>query len=302
MPREQGVHSQPECVRFVGVRLIDLSGWAFGARTIVELAQGASNRLAHEHTSGAHMAHVLLQMQPVRRLIDPALLIEVDAGVDRALMITPKSAGKKALLTLALERVLTNDAGDKTTVTLVRSAITGIKTMVDAEAQLQAQAEAIATLLDAPRLMSVMSSPSNDIATKGPFVSSALIIASQAGHDALTTRHVIAAVVKTMKGMFAKRGLAGFGDTERLDTLLAAIPRRDGKVLMYTPRLVGAIAAAIAAIDEKLGLQLSIECFDGDSALDEVRATFVQAQQRIAAAVAAEKAAKAAAETPSATE
>ena len=274
------------------MRLLDLSTWAFGARTIIELAQGAANRLGHEHTSGAHLAHVLLQMQPVRRLIDPALIAKVDAGVERALMVTPKSAGKKALLTLALERVLTNESSDKTTVTLVRSAISGIKTMLDAETQLQAQAEAIATLLDAPRLMAVMSSPSDDLATKGPFVSSALTIASQAGHDAITTRHVIAAVVMVMNSMFAKRGLAGFGDTDRLDTLLAAVPRRDGTVLMYTPRLVGALAAAIAANDEKLYVHLTFECFDGDPALDEMRAMFVQAQQRIAEAVTAEKAAK----------
>lgn len=71
------------------MRVIDLSTWAFGARTIIELAQAASNRLGHEHTSGAHLAHVLLQMQPVRRLIDPALLGKADAGVERALMVTP---------------------------------------------------------------------------------------------------------------------------------------------------------------------------------------------------------------------
>lgn len=272
------------------MRMIELSTWAFGARTIMDLAQTAANGLGHEHTSGAHMAHVLLQMQPVRRLIDPALLGRVDGGVERALMVTPKSAGKKAQLTVALYRVLSSDAGDKTTVTLVRSAITGIKTMLEAETQLQAQAEAIAKLLDAPRLEAVISSPSDDLATKGPFLLAALRIASQAGHDVITTRHVIAAVVRIMDRALTKRGLPGFGDTERLDTLLAAVRRRDGAIMIYAPRLVGALAAAIAANDEKLYVNLAFECFDGDPALDEVRTSLAAAQGRIAEAVAAAEA------------
>lgn len=193
------------------------------------------------------------------------------------------------MLTVALERLLTNEASDRSTVTLVRGAITGIKTMVDAETQLQAQAEAIAKLLDVPRLQAVLSAAADDVATKGPFVAGALIIASEAGHDTITTRHVIASVIRGVTAALAKRGLPGVAESERIDALFGAIPRRDGTTLVYAPRLIGALAAAIAENDERLVLVLTRECFDGDPAVASVLAALEEAKARLGAAMKAEK-------------
>ena len=160
--------------------------------------------------------------------------------------------------------------------------------MAEAETQLHAQAEAIATLLDAARLKAVISASVDDMATKGVFVTCAIVIAGQAGHDTVTTRHVIASVTRGTTAALAKHGLPAVAEAERVDALLASIPRRDGATLGYAPRLIGALAAAIAENDEKLDGVFMRECFDGDPAIESVHAAFLDARHRLSAAVNAE--------------
>jgi hypothetical protein len=270
------------------MRTFDIGQWGPGAGLIVILAQVSANESSHAETSAAHVARVLLQMQPVRRLVDSERLPKVDAGVERALMVTSKSGGKQAILSPTLTQLLTSESGERTTVALLNGGLRGIKTMADAETALGARTAEIAALLDAPRLHQVLAA--TDEPTRGSLLTSAIELASVRGHATLTTRHVIGALCAALDGWFKTKEVPGMEETTAgVLALLDAIPRRDRTSINYAPRLVGAIAAAAAAGDTKMHPILSEECFEGDDALVPVRAALDEAKKRMAAVLGAEK-------------
>lgn len=269
------------------MRTFDIGQWAPGAGLIVILAQVSANESGHAETSAAHIARVLLQMQPVRRLLDSERLPKLDAGVERALMLTSKSGGKQAILSPTLTQLLTSENGERTTVALLSAGLRGIKTMADAETALSARVAEIAALLDAPRLREVLAA--TDEPTRGSLLTSAIELASVRGHATLTTRHVIGALADALDGWFKAKGVPGIEETTAsVLALLDAIPRRDRTAINYAPRLVGAIAAAAAAGDTKMHPVLAAECFDGDDALVAVRTAIDEAKGRMATVLKAE--------------
>ncbi len=256
-----------------------------GAQLIVMLAQVSANESGHAETSAAHIARVLLQMQPVRALLESERLSKIDAGVERALMLTSKSGGKQAILSPTLTQLVMRENGERTTVALLGAGLGGIRTMADAEAALAARAPEIGALLDAPRLREILSA--TDEATRGSLLTGALELASVRGHATLTTRHVIGALAGAIDLWLKTKELAGLGETTAgVHALLDAIPRRDRTTINYAPRLVGAIAAAVAAGDTKMHPVLAEECFKGDEALLAIRPAIDEARTRMTAAAA----------------
>jgi hypothetical protein len=127
--------------------------------------------------------------------------------------------------------------------------------------------------------------------TGSPFAGAADVEMAKRNHRDVTTRHVLATWVRSYEGILRKRGEPGLGDVgARLDELLDREPRRTGSTVLFAPRLVGALAAAIATSasqpDMPLPATLLLECLAGDDAVEFVREALRDGIQRSAAAAA----------------
>lgn len=242
------------------VELVKVDNWPFGSRVLAELAQLVADDRDHAAVSGAHMAVALLAMQPVRRLLgDAPALFRLDAAVSRSLSTTPRSLGKRATWTGPLQRVLA--AGQVvTTGALLRSALLGEAGLAPLHDALVKHEGGIAALLDAPKLEELLSAPTAPASTKEcGYLAIALTDATNRRHRDLTTRHVVAAGLRTYETLLAKRALPGLGDTgAKVDRLLDREPRRVEGTIRYTPRFVGAVADAIATREREPGFPLNM--------------------------------------------
>jgi hypothetical protein len=255
------------------MELLRLDTWPTSARLLLELAQERADAHSHAHVSGAHIASALLDMEPVRRLVgDAAAVTPLDAAVERALLVTQKGRGMAAMFTGSLGR-LVGGSRALTTLELLRGAMAGTPGLGKVEPVLAARAEAIAALFDAPVLCEILRAPTAPATSKlAPHLTLGVAEMLKRNHRDVTTRHVLAAWVRSCEGVLRKRGEPGLGDVgPRLDAILDREPRRPGDAIQYAPRLVGALAAAIATAASQpevpLSLGLLLECLAGDEAL-----------------------------------
>jgi len=222
------------------------------------------------------LASVLLEMPSVREILgDEAALARLDTAVERALLRVPKSFGKSAGFDGHLGRALTGEALD--TAELIRVATAGIADFAEAHTALAEQAHAIAALLDAPRVSELLKAttsmaPEDVAARKGcPHLYLGLGEAARRKHRKLTTRHVIVAAVRSFEKILIKRGLPWNGDTAHLDLLLEREPLRSDGAIEFAPRLVGALAGAVARPEPSLDFAFLGKCFARDAAAASAR-------------------------------
>ncbi|HVH44219.1 MAG TPA: hypothetical protein VM925_17830, partial [Labilithrix sp.] len=192
------------------MKILTLEDWPWAARNLAVQAQLDANACSHAMTTGAHVARVLLAMQPVRRIVasDAAECAAIDTAIERATLLVPKSSAKVATFSTLLEKLLSGD-GARSTVNFLRTAMLGLPALSAVEAKLAAHAEAIASLLDAPDLAMVLTNPMSESAQRRvPPLALGQILASERGHRDLTTRHLVAAMLKTYDRVLVKAGQA----------------------------------------------------------------------------------------------
>jgi hypothetical protein len=149
--------------------------------------------------------------------------------------------------------------------------------MADAETALAGQAEAIAQLLDPPRLTALLNDPGGESTLKAcPSLSVAHAIASERGHRTITTRHAIAATALAFHRTLVGLGKPGIEEVvsramDLLDPIAARRDREETKVA-YAPRLIGALARAVATGRESLHAPFVLACYAGDEAVASLRA------------------------------
>jgi hypothetical protein len=249
------------------MKVLDLADWPFAARMLLQYAQEVADDRLQATVSGAHLARAVLDIQPARQMLgDAAELGQLDAAVERALLLTPKGFGKSAGFEAHLGRVLTS--GALGTADLLRTATLGVAGLDRVHGAVAEHAEAIAALLDAPQVSALLSAPSSEEARKAcPFLLLAFAEAAKRKQRRVTTRHVVAVAVRVLEKARTEQGLPGFGDTApRLDLLLEREPKRPegAAVSVSTPRLFGAVAAAVAQKELPLALAVVQASLVGD--------------------------------------
>lgn len=265
-----------------GMRIITLEDWPWAARTLVVLAQARANTMAHAVTTGAHIAWILLQMQPVLRVLGEEKAAKCTKSVDIALMTMPKGGAKASEFSKVVLGVL-EGGGERTTLNILRSAMMGVPGMKGADLELAAHGEEICALLDNPDVEAVLKAPVAEATQKTmPFLALGFSLATQLQHRDFTTRHVVAANARAIDKMLVKHELASIAETADQLEALADGPRRAGNTLTYTPRIIGAVAAAFRS--ELPRAALVAECLAGDASvafaspiLDDARARLRQA-------------------------
>jgi hypothetical protein len=276
------------------VKVVHLEAWPFAARVLLQLAQGVADDQRQATVSGAHVASVLLEMSPVREILATTSDVErLDAAVERAVLSTGKGYGKTASFAGPLARLLTGEV--PRTADLLRRATADTAGVAEIQAAVARHADAIAALLDAPQLSELFAAAGSNapehaaVRKRCPHLTNALVEAQRRKHHRVTTRHVIAAYLRTLERMLTRRGLPWNGDaTARLELLFQQERQPldgGGPGLWYTPRLVGAAAGALALPElpaDELDLALLRHCFTGDASVTFAKEVMKDAFQRLA--------------------
>jgi hypothetical protein len=268
-----------------GVQILDTSAWPFGGTLLLRLAQEAADERRHAVFGAAHVAGVLLEMQPVRSLLgDAAAQAPLDAAVSRSLLRTSKHLGRGATLDPRLVQVLVGRVVG--TADVMRLAAASDAELAAVLGPLTDHADAVAALLDADDVRALLSAPGSAAAGKRcPQLALAFADATKRKHRSLTTRHVVASALRTFDGMLAKRGLPGLGAAvARVEALLEREPRRTDDTLQLAPRLAGAVAGAIADRDTPLLVAVVRQCVAGDDAVAFAKDAINRAVERIRSA------------------
>ncbi|MBX3227492.1 MAG: hypothetical protein KIT84_14145 [Labilithrix sp.] len=250
------------------MRILTMEDWPYAVRYLMTAAQNASNANGHAMTSPAHLSAVLYEMPPVRAIVGERISAK---AIEASVLVEQRGGAKKALFTKYLEELLTGPAPRSTQSFLERYA-TGHPTAAKNGLVFAAFAEAIAAVLDTPRLESVIREPaSKELFEECPVLAVAFVLASKNGHAFFGHRHVLLAAIHSFDKALRAKGKPALEDelariTELVDR---TTPKRapTDMSLYATPRLFGILAQALTDGGDAFGPKLTERCANGDDAL-----------------------------------